>query len=240
MHAENILDARVVGRVVRLAQLLGRAHAVVAFLEMFPDEIGLHFATGLTPSVTRVDHRSRPSTGFPVILIGRVTVALGPFARDAQIDAIIHDGDIDHAFIAAVGVIAPIGGEHGLELIGRLCRNDVHDASGCIAAIERALRATQHFDLIDVEEFLLEEMVADERDIVQRHRHGRIGRHRNRLRADAANLDGVAAEIRFGEGKVRHFLHQIRAAGDLARGELFLRQRRNRNRNGLNIALDLR
>ena len=131
--------------------------------------------------------------------------------------------NVDHAFVAAVGVIAPIGRQHRFELIGRFGGNDVHHARRRVAAIERALRAAQHFDLIDVVKFLLEEMIADERNIVQRDGHGRIGRHRNRLRADAADLNGVAGEIGLGESEVRHFLHKIRPARDLPRGELFLR-----------------
>ena len=102
------------------------------------------------------------------------------------------------------------------------------------------MRPAQHFDLANVVEFLLEEMIADERNVVERDRHRGIGRHRNRLRADTANLDVVTGEIGFGECEVRNFLHQIGAARDLARRQLFLRQRRDRNRNRLNIALDLR
>ena len=109
-----------------------------------------------------------------------------------------------------------------------------------VAAIKRALRPAQNFDLANVVEFLFEEMIADEWNVVERDRDGRIGRHRNRLRADAANLDVVAGEIGFREGEIRNFLHQIGPARDLARGQLFLRQRGDRDRNGLDIALDLR
>ena len=58
-------------------------------------------------------------------------------------------------------------------------------------------------------------MIADERNVVERDRHRRIGRHRNRLRADAAQLDAVAGEIGLGEGHVRHLLEQIGTARGL-------------------------
>ena len=94
----------------------------------------------------------------------------------------------------------------------------------------------KNFDLPKVVEFLLEEMIADEWNIVERHGHRRIGRDRNRLRADAANLDAVAGEIRFREGHIRHLLHEVGAARRLRRRQLFLRKRGDRDRNDLHIA----
>src|SRR6185437_4326329 len=146
----------------RLAELLGRAHAVVVFLEMFPDEIYLHALNRLEsecdargPEVTAID-------GLAGDFIEAVTIALRPFARDAQIGAVVHYRNIDHAFVAAVVIITPVSREHGFELIRRFGRDDVHHARSCIAAIERSLRPAQNFNLTDVVEFLLEKVIAQE------------------------------------------------------------------------------
>ena len=76
------------------------------------------------------------------------------------------------------------------------------------------------------------------RNVVEGDGDGRIGRHRNRLRADTANLDAVAGEICFREGEVRHLFHKIRPARGLCLRQLFLRHRRDRDRNVLHIAAD--
>ncbi len=226
--------------VVAFAKLLGAAQPVVAFLEMLPDEIGGDAFDrrpaqrgARRPQIAPVDGRVRQR-------VEAVAVALGPFAGQADRKLAAHDGDIDHAFVAAVRIIAPIGGEHGLELIGGRRRNDIHHAGGGIASVERALRPAQHFHLGDVVEFLLEEMVADERRIVERNRHRRIGGDGYRLRADAADFDGIAGEVRFRESEIGNLFHQIGAAGDLPLRQLLLRQRGDRDGDRLDIALDLR
>ena len=83
--------------------------------------------------------------------------------------------------------------------------------------------------------FLFEEVVTDERNIVEGDGDRRIGRHRNRLRADSANLDVVAGKVGFREREVGHFLDEIWPPGDLLGLEFFLRERRNRDRHLLDI-----
>src|SRR3546814_10837950 len=51
-----------------------------------------------------------------------------------------------------------------------LRRNQVDDAAGRVAAIERPLRPAQHLDAFQVEKFLLEKAVVDQDRIVERHR----------------------------------------------------------------------
>ena len=80
-----------------------------------------------------------------------IAVALGPFARDAKIELVADDGNIQHAFETAIVVIADIDGRHRFILIGRFGRNHVDDARRCVAAVERALRPAQHFHLADVD-----------------------------------------------------------------------------------------
>ena len=74
-------------------------------------------------------------------------MTLGPFTRDANIQRSSTSGMIDHAFEAALLIIADIGGGHCFELIGRFCGNKIHHACRRVAAIKRALRPAQNFDL---------------------------------------------------------------------------------------------
>ncbi len=164
-----------------------------------------------------------------------IALALGPFSGEAEIEPIVHDGDVDHPLEAALLVIADFARCHRFELIGRFGSGDVHHTRGRVAPIERTLRPAQHFQLSDVEEFLFEEMISDERRVVQGHCDSRVGGHRDRLGADAADVDAVAAEIRFGEGKVRHLFHQIGAARGLRGGQLLLAQRGDRDGDALHI-----
>ncbi len=160
---------------IAFAELLRRTHPVVVFLEMFPHQISLHMLKWLPadgrparPQVTAVDS-----------LIGErveaVALALCPFTGEADVEAVVQDGDVDHTFEAALVVVAQFGTRHRFELVGRFGGGDVHHASRRIAPIERALRPAEHLQLANIEEFLFEEMVADERDVVQCHRNSRIG-----------------------------------------------------------------
>ena len=108
-----------------------------------------------------------------------------------------------------LAVIAYIDGCRRFELIAGFCGNKIDHACRDITTIKRILWTAQHLNLADVEEFLLEEMVADEWRVVEGDRHGRIGRHGNRLRTDAAYLDAVAGEIRLRERHVRNLFDQV-------------------------------
>ncbi len=125
--------------------------------------------------------------------IKRIAIALGPFARQTNVEPIVHNGKIDHAFEPAVLVISEVGGSHRFELVGGFGAGEVHHARRRITAVERALWAAQNFDLRNVVEFLFEEVIADKRHVVERDGDRRIGCHGDRLRADAANLDAVTS-----------------------------------------------
>ncbi len=202
---------------------------------MLPDQVGVKLFDGMEadgqacrPQVAAID-------GLLRRLVEGIAVALGPFAGGADVELVPDDRDVDHAFDTAVVVIADVDGAHRFILIGGLCRDQVHDACGRIAAIERALRTAQHFHLRNVEEFLFEEMVADERCVVEGDGNRRIGGHGDGLCADAADLDVVAGEVGFCERQVRDVLDEIGAAGGLRRGKLFLAERGDRNRDALHI-----
>src|SRR6185437_11668525 len=112
-------------------------------------------------------------------------------------------------------VVSDIDGCLCFPLIGGFGGNQIDDAGGCVSAIQCTLRAAEHLHLGNVEEFLFEEMVADERDVIEGYGDRRIGRHRDGLGADAADLNVVAGEVRFGECQVGNLLDQIGAAGGL-------------------------
>ncbi len=186
------------------AELLATTESVVVFGEVFPDQGGLQLL-GRLPADTQA---ARPEVAAVDIIarmfVEGIAVALGPFARDAHIQPIVHDRDIDHSLEALFAVVAEFGTRHGFKLVGGACAGEVYDAGGCISAVKRSLRPAQDFDLRNVVKFLLEEMVADERYVVEGHSHRGIGGDRDRLCPNAANLDAVAGKIGLGEIHVRN------------------------------------
>src|SRR5690348_2713361 len=94
-------------------------------------------------------------------------------------------------------------------MIGRLRRNHIDHARCRVAAVESALRATQHFDLRNVEELLFKKMIAEKWYTVKRNGYSRICRNRNGLGADATDLDIVASKIRLGKRQVRNLLDEV-------------------------------
>src|SRR3546814_12282603 len=83
-----------------------------------------------------------------------------------------------------------------------LRRNQVDDAAGRVAAIERPLRPAQHLDAFQVEKFLLEKAVVDQARIVERHRETWIAGRRNRLCADAVDRAVMSTDVGFGDGQI--------------------------------------
>src|SRR6185437_7092778 len=159
----------------RLAQLLGCAHAVVVFGEVLPHHIDLQPLDGLQaqrdaarPEIATIDALLRE-------IVERIALTLRPFAGDAQVDAIVDDRKVDHAFEALLVIRTDFAGRHRFELIAGSCGGEVHHARRRVAAVKRALRSAQDFVLREIVEFLFEEMIAQERNVVQRNRDGRIG-----------------------------------------------------------------
>ncbi len=180
------LAAYYVRRRIRGAELFAAAQTIVVLGEMLPDQIGAQVFSRVQTDCDA----ARPEIAAIDMIVCRaiegIAVPLGPFARETHGKPIVDDGKVDHAFETLLAVIADFGRCHRFELIGRLGRCDVHHARRRIAAVERTLGAAQHLDLGDVEEFLFEEMVANERLIVEGDRDRRIGGDGNGLRADAA------------------------------------------------------
>ncbi len=163
------------GAGIALAELFGAAHPVIVFLVVFPDEIGLQLVDGFPTD----GDTARPQIAAVDALICKriegIALTLGPFTGKADIEAVVDDGNVQHAFEAALAIVSEFGARHRFELIGWLGGGDVHHACGRIAAVERALGPAQNFQLPDIEEFLFEEMIADKRCVVQRDGHRRIG-----------------------------------------------------------------
>src|SRR6185437_408982 len=105
---------------ILFAKLFRRPHTVVILREMLPDKVGLNLLARLPAD----RHAARPQIaaidGLARRLVERIAVAYGPFARNTNVEAVIDNREIEHAFETAVFVIADIDGCHGLELIGRL------------------------------------------------------------------------------------------------------------------------
>ena len=79
-------------------------------------------------------------------------------------------------------------------------------------------------------------MVSYKGNVVKSDGYRGVCRGGNRLRADAANLNVISGEVRFGEIQVRYLLHKVGATGLSA---LFFscswRERRDRDGYGLHI-----
>src|SRR3546814_15790757 len=95
----------------------------------------------------------------------------------AQAKLVGYDRHVEHPGHPAAVIIADLALDAALEPVQlRLGGDEVDDAASRVAAIERALRSAQHLQPLHVEEFLLEEAVGDETDIVEADRDARIGR----------------------------------------------------------------
>ncbi len=67
-------------------------------------------------------------------------MTLRPFAGNTDIEAIIDNWNVDHAFKAAISIVSNIGGCHRFKLIGWFCGDEINDTGRRVAAIKRALR----------------------------------------------------------------------------------------------------
>src|SRR3546814_294848 len=98
--------------------------------------------------------------------------------------------------------------------------DQIDDAAGRIATIECALRSTENFHTLKIEKLLLEESVVDHRDIVEADGNARIGGCGDRLRANAADREIIAGEVRLGKRQVRHRAHEVGTGFDLLRVQI--------------------
>ena len=172
--------------------MLAAAQAVIAFLEMFPNEGRAEILDRTKQQRSARGPQIPPIDALAEFVVERVAVAFGPLASHAQCELVVQNGNVEHAFEAAIFIIPDLNRRFRFVAIGWLGGDQIDHACRRVAAVERSLRSAQDFDAADVEEFLFEEMIAQERRIVEGDGHRRIGRHRNRLGADAADLDAVA------------------------------------------------
>ena len=174
-----------------------------------------------------------------VLQVLPLAVGLARVCGDRALDAVREPAaQVDAAVVAVVGAVARL--DIGLELFARLARRQDQRAGQRIAAIERALRAFQDFDLGDARKLLvqglgvgLQHAVDDQREVglgiaarvdatdVQLHVAGfrRLhGRHAGRQRDEVLRaLDAGAPDLggREGSDRDRHVLDALFA---LSRG----------------------
>ncbi len=222
-------------RSILLAKLLGGTLAIVVLLEVLPYEIGSDVISGFNLERSPAGPQIAAVNRFVGLFVERIAVSLGPFPGNTQGYFVFPYWDVQHAFEATVVEIANVDGGHCLVVICGFGRNQVDHAGSGVAAVEGTLRTAQHFDLADVEKFLLKEVIANKRSVVERDGNGRIGRHRNRLGTDAADLDVVASEVGLGKRQVGYILDEIWAASRLRRRQLFLTECRDGDRYALHI-----
>src|SRR5690606_5785064 len=77
--------------------------------------------------------------------------------RGAELD-IVHNGPGQGGETVEGAAFAPVDLARNLELVGRTLGHHVDGAADGAAAIERALRTAQHFNALDVHQFLVEEV----------------------------------------------------------------------------------
>ena len=142
------------------AQILACTRPVVVFLEMLPDKIGVEAVARLPfedgsggPQVTAI--HLLPGKGVEV-----VPVALRPGPGYACCQRVAQ-GDVEHAACAGGPEAADFRPYLPGEVRGRHGGDEIDHPCGCIAPVERALGAAQHFDPGHVEELGFEQAVTD-------------------------------------------------------------------------------
>src|SRR3546814_9394246 len=92
-----------------------------------------------------------------------------------------------------------------------VCSSDLIDhARGRIAAEQRALRAAQHLDAFEVEEFGLEQAGREQRVAIEVDRGRAVAGRADAQVADATDREARAGEIGLGEGDVGQRQLQVR------------------------------
>lgn len=159
--------------------------------------------------------------------VGAVAVALFIFARDAKHQIFAGDRSPERAFERPRVIIAVSGTGIAAELGGWPRGDDIDDAAGRTAAICRALRSAQHFDLLDVVKAAeLRRRAADHRAILQEG-HGAVGAKVDAGEADAANEGAVDAEL-IADRDIGHRRGEIASVFDTARADVAGTENRNR------------
>jgi hypothetical protein len=96
-------------------------------------------------------------------------------------------------------------------------RDHVDRAARGVAPVQRALRAAQYRDLLDVVVLGLEQAREQDRDLVDMDAHTVVGAGGHQRGADAADREVVAGEVALGVGHVRRGEAHVAEGGDLLR-----------------------
>ncbi len=132
-----------------------------------------------------------------------VAVTLDPGSRCANRQRVANRHVDESAELLAI-VTAIFGRDFTGEFMLGCGRDGVDHAPGRVATVQRALRAAQHLDPLDIVKLCGGEAIDRERDVVFVDTDAGIGRQALDLRADATNLEIVAPEAGGPEAYVRN------------------------------------
>jgi hypothetical protein len=203
---------------------------VVAFLEVVADEVDVQGFAGPDPQAGAI------GLGVAIVDVGpreevrAVALALvEATGQSSHQHAAGRERAADRALDRRGRVVAERVVEVAVEFLGRLLRDHVDHARGGAASIERALRAAQDFDLLEVVEAReLRRRSRDHRAVLQE-RHGAVRTEVDAGHADAADERAIDAEL-VADRKVRHRHGQVTDLLDAPRAHRVGRDGRDRRR----------
>ena len=187
---------------IGLAQLLLQTGAIV----IFPEIIGHGVDRGVfgrLPADAAADGIKVAAVNTGVVEhVGAEAVALQIGASHAHGQR-VGDRQVEHALEAQRVVIAILGFASGMDAVQlRLGVDEVDHAAGGVAAEQRALRAAQHFDALQIEEFGFEQAGGEQRHAFGVDGRGAIAGHAHAKIADPADGEAGTGEVALGEGDV--------------------------------------
>ena len=152
------IEAQLIGAAAQhrdgLAQALGFTRARAVFLVQTQHQVGFSPVANEQPcgaaQAVLVAPVNRIACGF----IARETVALEHITGEA-LAQLLGDGDVDHAADAALVVVAQFERQVAGECASGALGDHRQGAAGGVAAEQRALRAAQHLDALEIIELVL-------------------------------------------------------------------------------------
>ena len=223
-HARHRLGPRIID--ARLAHAI----AAVIFLEMFPDARHAEPVRRL-----RLDRRAKAPERPAVDVVAGIDIvhdalAVEIEARHAHPEFLA--GRQVHETLEPDHVVIAIFAGHARAVFAqlRLVGEDVDDAAGGVAAIERALRPAQHLDSLHIVEFRVGDAGAIDRRIIFGDADALIASRRDQGIADTANLKIARSVKLLAIVEVGHLQRQIGGAVEAAGFQRLLREGRDRDR----------
>ena len=206
-------------RRVALALLLLVAQAVVLLVEIVTHQVDGRVRLGAPAQ--RGAGGVLVATVDPGVVVEVLGIAVAVEIAAGQPDAErVGQGHVDKALDAIVVVIAVFTLDAGMQTLEvGLGGDEVDDARGRVATEQRALRAAQDFDALEVEVIGLEDAGVEQRQVVDVDRGRRIAGHADAQVADAADGEDTAGEVALGERDVGQGQLKIGRIVDLLRGE---------------------